>query len=244
MALVYLVGRIGGKAIGSTLGSIFSKAPFSVKKYLPFCLLSQAGVAIGLSIVAGHTFTGVIGDTIVLIVTATTFVVQLIGPASVKYAVTKAGEVGLNITAQDLIRQSLCKDIADRDIPQIKENESLQNVLNIFASRDNLYYPVVNRSGKLVGILSIENLKDTFIASDLSEYLLAHDIMDKALYTTNLDAQASDIYGIFEKSHVASIAVVNEDGMVEGMVENRRMQQLISKRLSELKDKAEKMEEV
>ena len=219
MAIVYLFGRMGGKAIGSILGSILSKAPTSIRNYLPFCLFSQAGVAIGLSIVAGHTFPGVIGETIVLIITATTFIVQIIGPSAVKYAVSKGGEVGLNITAQDLIRQSKGKDIADKDIPHIKEHESLQNILNIFASRDNLYYPVVNKEDLLVGILSIENLKDTFIASELSEFLLAHDIMDNVLHTTTLETHASEIYNIFESSHVASIPVVDKNGKVEGMIE-------------------------
>ena len=243
MAVVYLIGRMGGKALGSIFGSIFSKAPKSVRKYLPFCLFSQAGVAIGLSIVAGQTFSGVIGETIVLIVTATTFVVQLLGPTSVKYAITKAGEIGLNITADDLIKQSKGKDIADSDIPVIKENETLGNILSIFAERDNLYYPVADVKGILVGILSIEKLKDTFIASDLSEYLLAHDIMDKVMYTSLLSTEATEIYGIFQKSHVASIPVINIDGKAVGMIEFRRMQQLIAGRLSELKEKAKKMEE-
>ncbi|MBI9099334.1 MAG: cation:proton antiporter [Spirochaetaceae bacterium] len=244
LAGVFLIARISGKAFGSTMGAMLSKAPKTVKKYLPFCLFSQAGVAIGLSIIAGHTFPGVIGETIVLVITATTFVVQILGPAAVKYAVSKSGEAGLNITALDLIKQSRGKDIADREIPVIKVNENIKNILSIFAEHDNLYYPVADDNNKLVGVLSIEKLKDTFMASDLSEYLLAHDIMDKILYTTHLSTEASEIYGIFEKSHVASIPVIDEDGKVEGMIENRRMQQLIASRLSELKEKAKKMEEV
>lgn len=243
LAGVYLVGRILGKAVGSTLGSSLSKAPRSVRRYLPFCLLSQAGVAIGLSIVAGIDFPGAIGDTIVLVVTATTFVVQLAGPSSVKFAVTRAGEVGLNITEQDLIRQSKGADLADRDIPAIQENEGLHNILNIFAERDNLYYPVVNQEGSLVGILSIEKLKDTFIASDLSSLLLAHDIMEEVVYTTTLDEPADRIYDIFKRSHVASIPVIDKGGKVKGMIELRRMQLLLSNRLLEIAKKAKKMEE-
>ena len=91
MAGVFLVGRTGGKFVGATIGAIIGKAPVSVRKYLPFCLLSQAGVAVGLSIVAGETFSGPIGGYIVMIVTTTTFVVQIFGPIFVKYAVVKGG---------------------------------------------------------------------------------------------------------------------------------------------------------
>jgi predicted transcriptional regulator len=120
----------------------------------------------------------------------------------------------------------------------------LKKILTIFAERDNLYYPVADNQENLVGILSIEKLKDTFIASDLSDYLLAHDIMDKVIHTSYLSTEATEIYNIFEKSNVASIPLINELGKVEGMIENRRMQQLIASRLSELKEKAKQMEEV
>jgi CBS domain-containing protein len=244
LAGIYIVGRIAGKSLGSVLGARLSKAPESVRKYLPFCLLSQAGVAIGLSIIAGIDFPGPIGSTIVLIVTATTFVVQLLGPTSVKYAVTKAGEVGLNITELDLIRQSKGKDLTDKNIPLLKENDNLNQILSIFANHDNLYFPVINSQMALVGILSIDKLKDTFMASDVAEFLLAHDIMEKVIYSASPETPATEIYEIFQKSNVASIPIVEENGMVLGIIEHRRMKQLISQKLSNLREKAKEMEEL
>ncbi|QEN06880.1 CBS domain-containing protein [Oceanispirochaeta crateris] len=244
LALIYIIGRIAGKAIGAILGSSLSKAPKTVRKYLPFCLLSQAGVAIGLSIVAGQTFKGPIGDTIILVITATTFVVQIIGPAFVKYAVTKSGEAGLNVTEEDLILQSKAGDLADKEIPMIREDETLKGILRIFAERDNLYYPVVNKEGILTGILSIDKLKDTFISSEFSDFLLAHDIMDKVVYKCTLETSAAEIYNFFKKSHIASVPLVDKEGHAEGIIEYRRIQQLISRRLSEFEHKAVQMEEV
>lgn len=242
LAGVYIVTRILGKALGTILGARLSKAPSTVRKYLPFCLLSQAGVAIGLSIVASQAFEGVIGETIVLVVTATTFIVQLLGPNMVKYAVQKSGEIGLNITESDLIQQSKVKDIADTGIPVFQEGESLNNILKIFAERDNFYYPVVNKDKILTGIISIEKLKDTFISSESSAFLLAHDIMEKVNHTCLLETEASEIYTLFKKSNIPSIPIIDSEGRVEGIVEYRRIQQLISHRLAELQSKAIKME--
>ncbi|MCD6343098.1 MAG: cation:proton antiporter [Spirochaetaceae bacterium] len=244
LAVIYLLGRIGGKSIGAITGSAVSRAPRSVLRYLPFSLLSQAGVAIGLSIVAGQVFPGPLGDTIVMVVTATTFVVQLAGPPLVKFAITRAGEVGLNITEEDLIRQSRASDIADKDIPTIKENADIKSILKIFAERDNLYYPVVNEEGVLTGILPIEKLKDTFIASDISEFLLALDIMDQAEFSCRPDTEASEVRDIFKNRGLSSIPVVDENGIVYGMIEYRRMQQLINRRLLELKSRATALEKV
>ena len=243
LALLYVLGRIFGKALGAVLGASLSKAPRTVRRYLPFCLLSQAGVAIGLSIIAGQNFKGPIGDTILLVVTATTFVVQIIGPNFVRYAVTRSGEAGLNITEDDLIRQSRAGDLADREIPFIREDEVLSRILEIFAERDNFYYPVVDQEGVLRGILPIEKLKDSFGASDFSGFLLAHDIMDKVHYSCTAETSAAEIYSFFRKSQIPSVPLVDGDGKAVGIIEFRRIQQLISKKMAEFDRKAEEMEE-
>ena len=243
LAVLYLFGRIGGKAVGSVLGSVVSRAPSSVRRYLPFCLLSQAGVAIGLSIVAGQTFAGPLGDTIVLVITATTFIVQLLGPPMVKFAVSRAGEVGLNVTEEDLIRESKASDIADTDIPVIPEGSGLRSILKIFAERDNLYYPVVDEHKVLTGILPIEKLKDTFIASDIADFLVAHDIMEPAEFRCTGDTEGTEIMDMFKHRGVASIPVTDEAGMVLGMIEFRRMQRFFARRISELHAKATNLEE-
>ncbi len=242
MAGIYLIGRIAGKSVGAILGALVSKAPGSVRRYLPFCLLSQAGVAIGLSIIAGQAFVGTLGDTIVMIITATTFIVQLAGPPLVKIAALKAGEVGLNITEEDLIRRSRAKDIADKDIPSIPENMDIGSVVKIFAEHDNLYYPVVNDEGVLMGILPIETLKDTFLLSDLSPLLLAHDIMERAEFTCREETEATEITDIFRQRGVASIPVLDGEGRVTGMIEFRRMQQHFARQLAALREKATALE--
>ncbi len=242
LAVVFLAGRLLGKAAGATLGAFLSKAPMGVRKYLPFCLLSQAGVAIGLSIVAGQTFKGSVGDVIIMVVTTTTFVVQIAGPPFVKYAVTKAGEVGLDITEEDLIKKSKARDIVDTSIPHIKETDTITTILNLFSERDNFYYPVVDNEEKLVGIVSIDHLKDTFIASEFSDYLLAYDIMEPIICTCTPDTEASVIRRDLKTFDIQSLPMVNEEGKVLGMIENRGLQQLFSRKIAELQNKAKDLE--
>jgi len=73
LGCIYLIGRSLGKAIGANFGARISRAPKSVQKYLPLCLFSQAGVAIGLSILAGHYFPGEIGNSVIIIITARSY---------------------------------------------------------------------------------------------------------------------------------------------------------------------------
>ncbi len=99
LGVLYVVGRTVGKWSGSYLGATFSKAPSTVKKYLGFALFSQAGVAIGLALDIYQHFGQFgssgeeLGHTIINVIAATTLLVQIIGPLSVKFAISKAGEI-------------------------------------------------------------------------------------------------------------------------------------------------------
>jgi len=138
IVFVYLLCGMTGKMMGANIGARLSKAPGTVVKYLPFSLFSQAGVAIGLSILAAQRFPGDIGDTLLLIITATTFATQILGPPFTKFAVTKAGEVGLNITEEEIVHQSRAEDLMDKNPPLIYENMQLHDILEIFSENDNL----------------------------------------------------------------------------------------------------------
>ncbi|MFA7677791.1 MAG: cation:proton antiporter, partial [Candidatus Omnitrophota bacterium] len=116
LAVAYLIGRTAGKVAGACLGAFISKAKKSVTKYLGLCLFSQAGVAIGLAMVIYHNFSLLgpegerVGLLVLNIITATTFVVQIIGPTCVKFAVTKADEAWRNVTEDDIIESSRVGD--------------------------------------------------------------------------------------------------------------------------------------
>lgn len=100
IALVYVIFRAGGKWLGAFSGAAISKAEPTVKKYLGFCLIPQAGVAIGLSTTAGAALNGpsgnpLLGAMVVAIILTSTLVYELIGPVVTKTALKKAGELTL-----------------------------------------------------------------------------------------------------------------------------------------------------
>ncbi|MCK4998943.1 MAG: cation:proton antiporter [Anaerohalosphaera sp.] len=177
LALVYVVGRTAGKFFGSWFGAKISHAPDVVRKYCGLCLFSQAGVAVGLSIVASHRFDTVMGNTIVLIVTGTTFLVQIIGPPCVKIAVHKAGEVNRNITEKDLIKSYAVGDVMDTSPATMSQSLPLDKMLNTFCNTDAVYFPVTDNNDKLVGIITIDSIKESFVHQENIPWALACDMM-------------------------------------------------------------------
>ncbi|MFH1318351.1 MAG: cation:proton antiporter [Candidatus Omnitrophota bacterium] len=239
---IYLIGRTMGKMSGAYLGAKIAKAPKRVQRYLPFCLFSQAGVAIGLSIVADHLFPGEIGTTIIIVITTSTFVVQLIGPSFVKYAVTKAGEIGLNITEEDLIRNTSISAVMDKNFPKIYENMPLTDILKIFSSNYNLYYPVLSLKKELAGVITIDSVRQTFMESTLGQLLVARDIMEPVVTSISPTSNMLQVKEVFEKYNLDYLPIVSEKNNVIGFLERRTFARFISTRLMEAEQKAISLE--
>jgi Kef-type K+ transport system membrane component KefB len=242
LASAYLIGGPLGKGIGANLGARISGAPKTVQKYMPLCLLSQAGVAIGLSILATHYFPGMIGNTIVIIVTTAVFILELIGPTFTKIAMTKAGEVGLNITEEDLIQRTKAGDVMDKNFPIIYKNVELSEILKIFSESTNLYYPVVDEDKKLLGIITVDNIKNTFMESSLSHLLLAYDLIEPVIETTTPETPLNEVKELLNKHTLEYVCVVDKKKKVVGFIERRNLDRIISTKLIELQKQADSLE--
>ena len=252
LAILYVLGRTLGKSLGAIFGAWLTKAPKSVQKYLPFCLLSQAGVAIGLSIAAGNDFADSIGPQILLIITATTFIVQLIGPVFVKIGVTKAGEVSLNVTVDDIRKNSRVTDvtignnkICDYDSPAIvDETERLFNILNMFSHHHNLNYVVRGSKDKaLVGIISLEHLKEIMQIGEFAETMLAMDVMEEAKVTCKPSTTLPEAYQMFEDYDIDAIPIVDTDGEPLGILEKNTVDHYLHQRIINLNRKLKEMDD-
>ena len=94
VGLIYIVMRVIGKVTGAYLGATITKSPETVKKWLGLALIPQAGVAIGLTIVAGNVVPQYANE-IRAVVLCATLIYELVGPAITKLALKKAGEINI-----------------------------------------------------------------------------------------------------------------------------------------------------
>ena len=181
---VYVLGRSVGKMGGAWLGAKVSKAEPVVRRYTGFGLLAQGGVAIGLSIMASHHLTDIeiadhlaLSDVIIFGVTATTFIVQIIGPPLVKLAAKLAGEIGKDISEADIISRWTVKDVMRKDFFSVKTNASLREVFSSFCASDLPFIPVMGANNTLAGTISLDQLKDNISDQSCWDWLVSSDIM-------------------------------------------------------------------
>ena len=92
IGVVYILTRSAGKIFGATVSAKMTRCPESVCKYLGITLLPQAGVALGMSVMAAAEF-GTEGGMIRNIVLFSVLIYELVGPTLTKIALTKAGDI-------------------------------------------------------------------------------------------------------------------------------------------------------
>jgi len=230
--VIFLVGRTTGKMLGANFGARISGAPEKVQKYLPLCLFSQSGVAIGLSIISSQKFSGEIGTTILIVVTTTTFIVQLIGPPFIRTAVKKAGEVNKNITETDVIKSMTAKDVM-RQIPAIRDNQTVETIMRTFSENVWLDYAVVDSDKKVTGCITVTSIKNALATENLSELFVAMDIMEPVTYTVTPDTPVGNIRYELSAKAMNYVPVVDSGNRYTGFIETSFIDQFISKKMLE-----------
>ncbi|WP_404364424.1 cation:proton antiporter [Marinobacter sp.] len=92
IGLVYIISRSIGLIGGGMLAASAARADPVVRQNVGWCLLSQAGVALGLALLVEERFPE-IGSKILPLVIGSTIIFELLGPVFVRWRLRKAGEL-------------------------------------------------------------------------------------------------------------------------------------------------------
>ena len=206
-------------------------------------------MAIGLSIAAGNDFPDSIGPQIMLIITATTFIVQILGPICVKYGVTQAGEVGLNVTEEDIRKKTLVKEITVSGKPIcsstsyaiVNEDDLIGKTITQFAEHENMNYEVRGRNGLLVGQISLARIKDAMQIGAFANMMPVFVLMEKATATCLPETPLPDAYQLFADYDTEAINIVDAQGKPMGILEKYTVDHYIHTKIVELEHKLENM---
>jgi len=89
---VYILFRCLGKLSGAWLGAAISHAPVSLRKLTGLALMPQAGIALGMALIANHRFPES-GSIVLNVVVGAVVVFELIGPILTRFALLRSGDV-------------------------------------------------------------------------------------------------------------------------------------------------------
>ncbi|HNX26744.1 MAG TPA: cation:proton antiporter [Phycisphaerae bacterium] len=247
VAVLYVIGRTAGKMLGAFTTARLTKSPQAVQKYLGLCLFSQAGVAIGLAIISSENFTGkyaYVGNAVIMIVTATTFLVQIIGPPCVKLAVARAGEIGLNVTREDLIASYKVGDVMIRDPLVFRQATPFNVIMQTINETDYNTYPVVDDGNHLLGVITLNELKGGLGNIGLAQLLLAYDLMQPPSGIVQPNVNLGEAMTKMREEDFEYLIVADypdETGKCKliGLVELRKVDRLLNRELIRRRDAAD-----
>ena len=92
LGIVYVMARSIGKIGGGYLGASVAKAEHNVRTHTGWCLLPQAGVALGLALIVSERYPE-LGAQVLSILVATTIIFEIAGPLITRFALYHAGEM-------------------------------------------------------------------------------------------------------------------------------------------------------
>ncbi len=240
---LYVVFRSVGKMVGTWIGAKISHADPVVQKYAGFSLFAQGGVAIGLSIMATQHLQNLeiangifLSDIIITGVTATTFIVQIIGPPMTKLAVKLAKETGKNITEEDVIAKWKVSDVLDTSVPRIKTTDSVKTVVAIFMDSDYFCLPVVDQDNNTVGMISINDLKLLMSSQDTWEWILVGDILVPAPEVITRSESLDEAMRTLDQLGREQLPVVEtkENPTSVGILDRRNVKKMVNRELVSL----------
>jgi len=241
IAVVYVLSRTFGKMSGSVLGGFIGEAHESVTKYLGMCLFSQAGVAIGMAISIYQNLSRLgpeaneVGLTIVNVIVATTFIVQIIGPLCVRFAVGKAKEIGRDVTEEDIIDSYKVSAVIEKNVPVIREDEHLDSMVERVKESESCDFCVVDHDDKLLGNISIGDLRDILLQQELelNHLILSKDIAVPATRVIASDRPLKEAIEIFRRKELDFLPVVEDETTWKfvGLIHYREVMNEIQKEL-------------
>lgn len=241
LILGYILARSCGKIVGIYYAARISGAPQRVRKYAGFCLFTQAGVAVGLSIMASQHFAANVGDLIITLITATTFIVQIIGPAFVKMAIKNAGEIDLNITEEDLIASYTVKDIMQGDVNVLTQTVFVSQILEKFSEAKEPVYYITDQNNILLGCVSLEGIRSTLATGFVNDMLIADDVMSEIEEVIYPEMPLAECIDLMRNKNYDYLPVVSEreSRRLVGMVSYRNIKRILSGELIKRRQLAE-----
>jgi Kef-type K+ transport system membrane component KefB len=91
IGFIYIVSRSAGKLLGARIGAELSGADDNTRRWMGCALLPQAGVAMGMALVASNQFPEY-RQTLLTIVIASTVFFEIIGPIFTRLALSRSGD--------------------------------------------------------------------------------------------------------------------------------------------------------
>ncbi len=123
-----------------------------------------------------------------------------------------------------ILKSILVGKAITEDVDYISETANINHLLNLFAmAKDSFYFPVINHTGRMVGVVSMQDVKSILHDEEQRCCFLVGAICSRDVITLTPDQNLYDAMQLFDVKGIEEIPVVEnmEDQWVLGMLKRR-----------------------
>lgn len=102
-------------------------------------------------------------------------------------------------------------NILETDFHILHPNKRLRDLVDKIQHTNRNIFPVVNDNGNLIGIVTLDDVREIMLDREIYDMVLIYEIMNTDFYTIDVGAEISDALKIFEKKKLWNIAVTDNN---------------------------------
>ena len=133
-------------------------------------------------------------------------------PIYAKLVVNQYKNLNVNISGKTLV-----KDLMSYNVKKFKDDTSIHEILDVMNKEKHNAYPVVDKKGRLEGIVTKSDIEDVLVDSDM-ETICAERIIDTNPVTVKPDEDLYTAYYRLHENTTEWAVVVNENKEVLGII--------------------------
>lgn len=217
-----------GCIAGFTFAYITNK--MGIFPFLPhenFALMGMAGVMAGV-MHAPLTGTFLIAELtggyelllpLMIVSTISYATIKLFEPHSI-YAMrlAKKGELITHHKDKAVLTLMELKSLIEHNFQTVRPEMSLGDVVKVITESPRNVFPVVEKSGELVGIVLIDNIRNIMFRPELYSRFKVTRFMVSPPAVININMQMSVIMELFDKTKAWNLPVIDDNGIYQGFV--------------------------
>jgi CIC family chloride channel protein len=103
------------------------------------------------------------------------------------------------------------ESLIETDFHVLRPNMTLRELVEIITLTKRNLFPVVNSEGILIGVVSLNDVREEMLNRELFDVILIYEIMDKNFLTIEIDQDINTAIKIFEEKQIWNIAVTRNN---------------------------------
>ncbi len=119
---------------------------------------------------------------------------------------------------RQILKNMTVGELLETDFSVLHPEDTLGNVVKVIAKCRRNLFPVVDGKHRLVGIFTLDDVRELMFRQDLYQTRRVKDIMYQPPAILPIDAPMDQVIDLFERHHVWNLPVVDEAGHYKGFL--------------------------